>query len=281
MRLLGLGDNTVDLYEHEGVMYPGGNAVNVAARAARLGMRASYLGCVGDDAHGHLVLSALSEEGVDVSRCQIYRGVETGIARVGLVDGDRTFLGATPGARAHLRLKEADWSYVRSHDIVHTSIYSYVDEAAPHLRASVGTLSWDFSNRWDLEYLDRITPHVDWAFLSSPGSPESEVARLAQRCIGNGARRAVVTQGGHGTWIQDGERAIKQAPVAVEVLDTLGAGDAFIAAMLYGVHSVDATIEDAAAHAAEYAARACQQRGGFGHGRPMIDPDADHTTVMA
>jgi len=39
VRLLGLGDNTVDTYVDQGWQYPGGNAVNVAVLARRLGAR--------------------------------------------------------------------------------------------------------------------------------------------------------------------------------------------------------------------------------------------------
>ncbi len=59
MRLLGLGDNTVDTYVDQGTQYPGGNAVNVAVFAHRLGLAAGYLGCLGADAAGDLLLQAL------------------------------------------------------------------------------------------------------------------------------------------------------------------------------------------------------------------------------
>ena len=48
-RILGIGDNTIDTYVSAGLQLPGGNAVNVAALARRLGAEASYLGCWGDD----------------------------------------------------------------------------------------------------------------------------------------------------------------------------------------------------------------------------------------
>ena len=49
--ILGFGDNVVDVYEHTGTMYPGGNAVNVAVAAKRCGAaRSAYLGHFGSDA---------------------------------------------------------------------------------------------------------------------------------------------------------------------------------------------------------------------------------------
>ena len=69
-RILGIGDNTVDIYVDQGMEYPGGNAVNVAVLARRLGAETSYLGCLGRDALGDLVHECLVAEGVDVSRCR-------------------------------------------------------------------------------------------------------------------------------------------------------------------------------------------------------------------
>lgn len=48
--IVGFGDNVVDRYEHLGVMYPGGNAANVAVYARWLGAaRAAYMGIFGTD----------------------------------------------------------------------------------------------------------------------------------------------------------------------------------------------------------------------------------------
>ena len=49
VRVLGIGDNTVDIYVDQDVQFPGGNAVNVAVMMKRLGAEASYLGCIGTD----------------------------------------------------------------------------------------------------------------------------------------------------------------------------------------------------------------------------------------
>ena len=66
MRIVGVGDNTVDKYLHLKMMFPGGNAVNVPVLARRYGHDASYIGWLGDDTYGHLILDALVAEGLDV-----------------------------------------------------------------------------------------------------------------------------------------------------------------------------------------------------------------------
>ena len=47
MRVIGLGDNVVDMYMHRNVMYPGGNAMNFAVYANLMGVESAYLGVFG------------------------------------------------------------------------------------------------------------------------------------------------------------------------------------------------------------------------------------------
>lgn len=44
MKIAGIGDNVIDRYMNMGIMFPGGNAVNVAAHAALLAAEAAYVG---------------------------------------------------------------------------------------------------------------------------------------------------------------------------------------------------------------------------------------------
>ena len=90
-RILGVGDNTVDTYCHRRTKFPGGNAVNVAVLAHRYGAEAAYLGYVGKDESGALILNSLRQEGLDVSRCKELEGIPTAYSRVSVVNGDRVF----------------------------------------------------------------------------------------------------------------------------------------------------------------------------------------------
>eukprot|EP01035_Chromulina_nebulosa_P008293 gene8293-11243_t len=112
------------------MQFPGGNAVNVAVFAARLGARAGYLGCLGDDAAGRLVRESLAAEGVDTSHCRIRPGANAR-AMIGHVDGERRFLSASPGVRADYRLEDADRAWIGGWDHVHSSINSDLDALLP------------------------------------------------------------------------------------------------------------------------------------------------------
>ena len=69
-----VGDNCVDFYDNTNEAFPGGNPVNVAVYVRRLGGESAYLGAVGTDDHGRLMLDALSGKGVDVSHVQVLEG---------------------------------------------------------------------------------------------------------------------------------------------------------------------------------------------------------------
>ena len=68
MKLLGLGDNVCDLYLHTGMMYPGGQALNVAVNAVKLGAAAGFLGVFGTDTLARYVQKILTVEGVEFIR---------------------------------------------------------------------------------------------------------------------------------------------------------------------------------------------------------------------
>jgi fructoselysine 6-kinase len=55
VRICGVGDNVVDRYLELGLMFPGGNALNVAVFAKRAGAEAAYLGITGNDVLGEIV----------------------------------------------------------------------------------------------------------------------------------------------------------------------------------------------------------------------------------
>ena len=74
MRVIGLGDNVVDMYMHRNVMYPGGNAMNFAVYANLMGVESAYLGVFGSDdaaAHVHDTAQTL---GLDMSHCRYEDG---------------------------------------------------------------------------------------------------------------------------------------------------------------------------------------------------------------
>jgi fructoselysine 6-kinase len=280
LSLLGIGDNTVDIYLDEGMQYPGGNAVNVAVQAQRCGAKASYLGCLGNDALGLLICRSLEEEGVDVSHCRHLDGPNSW-SRVRHEGGERFFDGSNPGVRADYGLTQADFAFVAKHDIVHTSVHSALDTEMPKLAAAAKLMSYDYSEHWGRLGVAATFRHVDIAFLSCPRHPIEECEQLMRWCMSFGPSLVVATRGSAGACaLHDGSIHV-QSIERVAVVDTLGAGDGFIAGFLVA-HGQGLGIDASLARGAERAGQVCGFKGAFGHGTPILpgQPGLDRSKIV-
>lgn len=268
--VLGLGDNTIDVYLDEALGFPGGNAVNVSVFCSRLGARSAYLGAVGHDIHGERLLASLARESVDVSRCQIVKG-NNAWACVESNHGDRRFLGSDAGVCKRLELSPAIQTYISQFDAVHTSTYSGLDQRLPTLHGACKKLSYDLSDDWTDRQLHDVCPYVDILFISASDQSELECQLLAQRCLDLGAHQVVMTRAGQGSMAFTTEISAKQPAVETTVVDTMAAGDGFIAAYLMATLAVK-TLDQCLSEGAVYAAQVCREEGGFGH-RFSISPE--------
>jgi fructoselysine 6-kinase len=272
MRVIGIGDNVVDDYTMRRTMHPGGNALNFAVYASMLGCDAAYLGVFGTDrAAGHVRKTA-KELGIDTSHCITADG-PNGRAELGLEGGDRIFLGSNEGGIAKtvpMDFVFDDPGYLASFALMHTSAYSYIDQHLERFAAFDCPVSYDFSDDFDADAALALCSHVDFGFFSCADLGEGEVTGLLQAAIARGVGVVAATRGADDAIVYDGARWFRQPPVAVEPVDTLGAGDAFITAFLVSYVGSDAAraprIEHALGQAAAFAARICQLEGAFGHG---------------
>ena len=266
--LLGIGDNVVDFYKDRNEFFPGGNALNVAVLAKRFGLqKAGYIGLVGNDVEGEHVAKSLAAEDIWIERLRKACG-ENGRAVVHLDDkGDRVFLGSNKGGiqrRLALRMEEEDLAAVEEYGCVHTSVFSYLENELPKIRERASTVSFDFSSFHDVEYVKSVAPYITMAFFSGSELDDKGIDDLIDTVSGLGVSTVGVTRGSDGAfWSVDGKR-YRQGIKPVEVTDTLGAGDSFIAAYISGIlvgHSVDQSLDDAASFAAD----TCTRFGAFGY----------------
>lgn len=229
-------------------LHGGGCALNTASALVRLGLSAGAAGKVGDDALGAFLLALLDERGVDRGGVLADPAVATS-ATVVLVDssGERTFL-HLPGANASLWAEELDRSYLFSGRALHLAgalVMEALDGepgagllAEARSRGLVTSLDtvWDATGRW--ERVLPALPHVD---LFAPSllegraiTGEEEPAAVASWLRERGVGAVVLKCDAAGCYASgDGfEGAIAAFPVAA--VDGTGAGDAFVAGLLYG-----------------------------------------------
>lgn len=274
-RILAVGDNVVDRYPDLGVMFPGGNAVNVAVHARRCGARSAYIGVLGADPAGDLVRRSLVNEGVDTSPVRTRRGPNAH-AVVRVVDGNRVFATGEIGV-SRISLRERDFAAMTAADLVHTGECSMVEDQLPQIARAAKQLSFDFSERpWD--YVQTFAGHADTAIVSADGGEDP--CLLAARVAALGPSTVAVTQGARGATLLIEGRTL-QAPAGTgPVMDTLGAGDAFIARLLVGLVRGEQP-EELLPAATRYATSTCATYGAFGYETPLPHEPALSEEVAA
>lgn len=275
MRLVAAGDNITDCYPAAGQMFPGGNCVNVAVHAARAGAKSSYVGAAGRDERGTQLRVALDAERVDTTRLRVLDG-PTGYATILHSDGERTF-GPYDRGVAPFALNEDDLAYIAEHDVAHSSYSAGLDDQLDSIAAST-PLSFDFDAHTGDEYARRVIPHVTYAFFSASHLAATDTERLLRwACDEGGARIAIATRGAAGAMLYDGGEVTVRPAIPVDALDTLGAGDAYIAQVLTGLSS-GRPVDQILRRAADHAAAVCTTLGAFGHPRALSGEPHSTTT---
>lgn len=254
-----LGDAVVDLLpDGEGrlLQCPGGAPANVAVGVARLGGNSAFIGRVGDDPFGRFMYQILADEKVEVQQMRLDPAHRTSTVVVDLDDhGERSFTFMVRPS-ADLFLEPADlpsfsageWLHVCSIALSAEPSRSAAFQAMASIREAGGYVSFDPNIRPDLwadenelrRFLELALQHADvvklsveeLTFLTHDAQVKTGLESLMRRCP---ARLVLVTLGKEGViaW-HDG--AVKHYPgTSVECVDTTGAGDAFVAGLLYGL----------------------------------------------
>ena len=265
MRICGVGDNVIDRYLHCDLMFAGGNALNFAVFGRQAGAQAAYLGITGNDIPAGVIRHALCAEGVDISRVRINESFNA-LSQIDIdADGNRFFVGSVPPPY-QLRLSEADLAWLADFDLLHTSDYSGLEAQLPQL-AACAPLSFDFGSRDDA-WAEPLLRWVQVATFSRSGSAPQAIERLIANAHAAGVATVLVTQGADGAIISHRGKRHRQPALPTQIVDSLGAGDAFIATLLVKLGQ-GSTLADAANDAALASARVCERLGAFGSGVPL------------
>ena len=260
-RFASVGDNCVDVYsgEHEGER-AGGNALNVAFELLRSGWECAYFGAVGDDARGEMIRASASTAGINTEHVITLDG-PTGFTVIGHdAAGDRQFLEEDYGVAADYRIDDATAELLSEFEWIHFSRQADAGARAAQLGSRGALLSCDFGEQQPGAKLDPLCASLEVAFFSLPDGDPDTAAKLAAEATEVGAGIGVVTMGPLGSIAVAAGKSWFRAAVEVEVVDSLGAGDAFIAAFIADVFS-DETIADTIDAAARMGADACTRVG--------------------
>jgi ribokinase len=252
----------------------GGKGANQAAAAALLGASVAFLGRVGDDGFGGPLVRSLADKGVDTSLVQEVTGSSTGAAFITVTPDGENAITVAPGANRRLTAEDVDDAsrsigeaqvLVAQMEIPREAVLRAAEVAAESGTRVLVNLAPPFElPRALLEKLDPLVINEhEAAFLGERVEGVDEVLDAAARLLSLGPRSVVVTLGEDGAVFSDGETTQHLTAPKVKVVDTTGAGDAFVGALAARL-AVDALLKDAVAYAVRAGAAAVTEAGAQG-----------------
>ncbi|MFZ5354407.1 MAG: PfkB family carbohydrate kinase [Bacillota bacterium] len=249
----GLSENGSVCFEQN----PGGAPANVLAAVSKLGGSAAFIGKVGRDNFGLFLQNVLKENQIDCSGLRFDDEVNTTLAFVHLDEkGERSFsFYRKPGADMTLRNEEVDFEVIRSSRVFHFGSLSMTSEpsksatlkALEYARNSGCIISYDPNLRpalWNsmeaarhtmvsvLEHVDILKISEDeLEFIVGSSSMEAAARKLYNQYD---IKVLLVTRGEKGCYYRTKEiTGYVPAYTDIKVIDSTGAGDAFLGGFLY------------------------------------------------
>ncbi len=230
-------------------LHLGGCAVNAGVVLKKLGIEVGIMGKVGNDNLGKFILHKLSEEGIDISSIKVDSSVSTSGTSVLIhKDGERSFLHSI-GANSSISLKDIDIEYISKFSVLHIAgallMPGFDGEPMANLAEEVkkkGVIltldtAWDFYGRW-FEVLNDVFPFVDYflpsieeaRMITGEENPE-DICRFLLKC---GVKNVCLKMGEKGSFIMNEKEKYYFPPLKINVVDTTGAGDGYVAGFLAG-----------------------------------------------
>ena len=233
----------------------GGAEANVAAACARLGLRSAWISVLPSNAWGERVRRELTGHGVDCAHVRVVEGARMGLYFIEYGAAPRpvrVLYDRLDSAFARLRAEDLDWEPVRRARLVHltgiTPALGAGPRSAVERAAQEATqLSFDVNYRATLwspaearAFVESILPGVRYFFIGEAearllfdlaGSPEATIDALARL-----APKATIAllQGPEGSTVLDGGQLWRPTRRhTVQMVDPVGAGDAYVAGFLW------------------------------------------------
>lgn len=231
----------------------GGDTLNVAIAAARLGSRAAYVTRLGDDIFAGEIRGLMQAEGIDATGVAEEKGAPTGLYFVTHGPGGHVFTYRRAGSAAsRMTPGDLDPDLIGAARYLHVSGISQAisESAADTVSAAIAiasragvAVSFDTNFRPRLWTAARARPAVEAAaaradvlktsledceaLLGLRNPPE-----IAGHFLGLGARAVIVTLGREGLVLATRDGFAQVAGISVQAVDATGAGDAFTGALL-------------------------------------------------
>ncbi|MFO1454922.1 MAG: ribokinase [Steroidobacteraceae bacterium] len=203
--------------------YPGGKGANQALAARRLGAEVQMVARVGAESAADEALALLREAGVDLAHCVVDPDAATGVALIAVsADGENQIVVA-PGANA--RLAPAQVEGLPPGDALLCQLEVPVPTVVHAAVHTAGFVALNLAPAIDVPVA--LLEHADLLVVN-----DTEALHYGE-ALHRGGGLVAVTHGARGATLLRGGREVAQArPPRIEPVDTTGAGDSFVAALL-------------------------------------------------
>lgn len=260
--------------------HPGGKGANQAVAAARLGAPTAFLGCVGEDSWGDVLLAGLQQAGVDCTYADRVPG-PSGCAGIYVADGGENMIAVATGANAYTtpeKIEKAEKAFSAAR-VFMTQLEIPVEtvEAALELAKSTGlttildpapvkSLTPDI-----LSLVDYITPNAREATELTGIDVHcwSTADQAARKLRSMGPGTVIITMGQLGAFFSGPQGQVRIAAPSVVAVDSTAAGDAFNAAL--AVALAQGTEPDIAADIAAAAGALAVSKAGAQPSLPTVE----------
>jgi ribokinase len=220
-------------------MGPGGKGSNQAVATARLGAESSFVGIVGEDKLAEIAIDLYANEGVRTDHLKRTAEKPTGVGFIVLNQAGNNFIILDMAANELMDpafVDRAEAQIARS-SVVMTVLEIPVAAAARAMQlgrkhgvrtimnpAPATSLPDDI-----FQHIDILTPNESELRIVLGLAPDdpTPTAELAAQLKARGVKTLIVTMGGHGALVYDGDDVVEIPSIPVQVVDTTGAGDAF------------------------------------------------------
>jgi sugar/nucleoside kinase (ribokinase family) len=244
----------------------GGQVATAMVACVRLGLKAKYIGKVGDDEFGRFSIESLAQEGVDVSEVMVEKGAHSQFAFILIENGsgERTIIWDRDD-RLKVHLHELKKESVCSGKVLHLDTHE--------VEASIQAARWareaGIPVMLDAEKVkegtDELLRHVD-ILISDSTFPKSmtgrdDIRENLEKLHSLGPSFVCVTLGKEGSLSLYDGAVVKSPGFTVECKDTTGAGDVFHGAFIYGMLQ-EWEIEEILRFSHAAAALKCRSLGG-------------------
>lgn len=233
MRVVAVGDNCIDVYYKLNRFYPTGNAVDFAINLKKLGQDISLVSIKGNDVFGAAIENVLNRYGIDLTH--FYKGDrQTAAAQMDIVNGDRIHEKFEGNVLADFTLDEERLRFIKSFDLVYSEKWSRMGRYIKDLKTEHNIMIHDFSKRLEDPTNEEILPYLDYAFFSYD-KRDTAIQEFLKKTQAKSGRTVVAMLGEYGSMAYNGKQLYSEAADKVQVVNTVGAGDSYVAGFTKGL----------------------------------------------